>query len=171
MNKLVTHLIIVIVPLIMSNSLHMWLVKKSWLSFLNVPVSEAQFGKNKTWRGFIFLVLVNSFLESVVLQIFSISVAHAAWLGASLGFSYALFELPNSFLKRRLGIASGETHSEYGFLFKAIDKSDSAFGVSLVYYLLGYVDAQLAFLLFLSSCLTHVVLSWFLVRIKIESSF
>ena len=55
-------------------------------------------------------------------------------LGLAVGLGYSLGELPNSFLKRRLGITPGERRSAVQYL---VDQADSAFGVALA--LLFYV--------------------------------
>ena len=171
MNNILQHTLIVVVPLVLTNTLHMLLVKYSWLSFINIPISVKLFGKNKTWRGFVFLIIVNALIVFTTVKLFSIPLNNPATLGAILGFTYLLFELPNSFMKRKLGVGPGEKHQRYRYFFNWIDKSDSAFGLSLVYWLLGHVDWKMAILLFLICSATHIVSSLILVRLKIKSSF
>jgi hypothetical protein len=171
MNSITQHTLIVVLPLVLTNTLHMVLVKHSWLSLINIPVSDKLFGKNKTWRGFVFLITVNAFLVFTIVQLFSIQLNNSAKLGAILGFTYLLFELPNSYMKRKLGVGPGEKHQRYRYFFSWIDKSDSAFGLSLVYWLLGYTDWKMAILLFFICSATHVVSSFILVVLKIKSSF
>ncbi len=149
----------------------MLLVKYSWLNFLNIPISDKFFGKNKTWRGFVFLIVVNAILVFLITQLFSIALDHSVLLGAILGFTYLLFELPNSYMKRKLGVGPGEQHKNYRYFFSWVDKSDSAFGLSLVYFLLGYVDWKMAILLYFICSVTHIVSSLILVALKIKSSF
>lgn len=171
MNSILQHTLIVVVPLVLTNTLHMLLVKYSWLSFINIPISEKQFGQNKTWRGFIFLIIVNALFVFTTVQLFAIQLNNSAFLGATLGFTYLFFELPNSFMKRKLGVGPGEKHQRYRYFFSWIDKSDSAFGLSLVYWLLGYTDGKMAILLYFICSSTHIVSSLILVRLKIKSSF
>lgn len=171
MNSIVQHTLIVVLPLVLTNTLHMVLVKHSWLSFINIPISNKLFGKNKTWRGFVFLTIVNSLSVFTVVQLFSIHLNNSALLGAILGFTYLLFELPNSFMKRKLGVSPGEKHPHYRYFFSWLDKSDSAFGLSLVYWLLEYIDWKMALLLYFICSATHIVFSLILVRLKIKSSF
>jgi len=170
-NSITQHILIVILPLVLTNTLHMLLVKYSWLSFLNLPISEKLFGKNKTWRGFVFLIVVNAFLVFISVKLFSISMEYPLFIGALMGFTYLLFELPNSYMKRKIGIGAGEQHKKYRYFFSWIDKSDSAFGLSLVYFLFGYVDWKTAILLYFICSATHVVSSLILVSLKIKSSF
>lgn len=171
MNSISQHILLVVAPLVLANTLHMLLVKHSWLNFINIPISDKLFGRNKTWRGFVFLILVNAFLVFLVTQVFSIPIHNSALLGAILGFTYLLFELPNSFMKRKLGVSPGEKHQHYRYFFSWVDKSDSAFGLSLVYWLLGYVDWKMAMLLYFICSATHIVFSLILVGLKIKPSF
>jgi len=171
MNSILQHTLIVVLPLLLTNTLHMLLVKYAWLSFFNIPISEKLFGKNKTWRGFVFLIIVNALIVFASVKLFSIPLYNPAILGAIFGFTYLLFELPNSFMKRKLGIGPGEKHQRYRYFFNWIDKSDSAFGLSLVYWYLDHVDWKMAILLYFICSSTHIVSSLILVRLKIKSSF
>ncbi len=171
MNNIFQHILIVVAPLVLANTLHMLLVKRSWLNFINIPISDQLFGSNKTWRGFVFLTVVNAFLVFLMTQLFSIPINNSALLGAILGFTYLLFELPNSYMKRKLGVTPGAKHQQYRYFFSWVDKSDSAFGLSLVYYLLGYVDWKMAILLYFICSITHIISSLILVGLKIKSSF
>src|SRR5690606_27440044 len=57
------------------------------------------------------------------------------FLGLALGLAYVAFELPNSYMKRRLGIAPGKLPERNRFVFALVDQSDSAIGCMLVYAL------------------------------------
>ena len=55
-----------------------------------------------------------------------------AWLaGAICGLTYCLAELPNSFVKRRLGISPGIRVHRYSWLQYTIDQADSVVGCML----------------------------------------
>ena len=171
MNSILPHIIIVIVPLIVSNTLHMIVVKRNLFDFLNSPISNTLFGKNKTWRGFIFIPFCNALALGLLNYSTNLTIEGSFYLGAILGLSYVLFELPNSFIKRKLGILPGEHHERYSNLFSLIDKMDSAFGVCLVYFILGYVSFNYALILFLCSSLTHMLISKILVIARIKKSY
>ena len=171
MNSFSDHILVVVLPLVISNTLHMLLVKFSRLKALSKPISDKYFGKNKTWRGFVFLMVVNALLVFTIVELFGLNFNNAAALGALLGFTYLLFELPNSLMKRKLGVEPGEKHRRYRYFFSWIDKSDSAFGLCLVYFLLGHVDGKMGVVLFIVCSATHVVSSLILVGLKIKSSF
>ncbi len=163
------HLNIVVFPLIISNIIHMVLVKYDVMPFLKIPVSTRLFGQNKTWRGFIFLPILNGIITPIFAQ--DISLLKAVFIGTIFGCLYMIFELPNSFFKRKMGIAPGENPVENKLLFALLDKTDSAFGVCLVYFLISDIGiAQIIQLFFISSFI-HITFSMLLVSLKIKKSF
>ena len=157
--------------MILANVLHMFIVKYKILQQFNKPLSITYFGSNKTWRGFIIVPLLNAFFLLLLNYIFTMHIKNAVGLGLLLGFTYVLFELPNSFLKRRAGIQPGETASGKNYFFMILDKTDSAFGIALVCYFIGGLTITEALLLLLINSLTHILISLLLVSLKIKSSF
>ncbi|MDH5399407.1 MAG: CDP-archaeol synthase [Cyclobacteriaceae bacterium] len=170
-NSYITHILIVIVPLVLSNTLHMFIVKKNLINILNYPIWPYGFGKNKTWRGILVVVLLNALFLAIINLLLSPGLDQPFILGLYLGLAYTLAELPNSFFKRRWGIAPGGSAGTNNILFHIMDKTDSAFGVLLTYYLLGYTGIRQAAILFFISSLVHTFISIVLVRLKLKSSF
>lgn len=131
------------IPVIVAGVLHMVVVRFDIFSSLKRPVSIPLFGRNKTWRGFvvmpIFCMLGFLLLDSVV---FGLAVKPTidfeqfpVWLsGAILGFAYVFAELPNSFVKRRLGAAPGELPEKNARLFLLMDQFDSGLLCLLAYW-------------------------------------
>lgn len=171
MNSIFVHIQIVLPSLILSNVLHMLAVKYNFLPFLKVPISVQYFGENKTWRGFFLIPIVNSILLSILSLVVPLDLKHPIIMGMELGFAYVIFELPNSFIKRKLGIHSGKQAQKNKLLFMAMDKMDSAFGVTLLYYFIQPIDLAKAFTIFLICVSSHVLFSFILVKTKIKSSF
>ncbi|AXG69890.1 hypothetical protein KORDIASMS9_02118 [Kordia sp. SMS9] len=171
MYSFLQHIYIVLVPLILSNVLHILVIKKDVFPVLKQPISKKLFGKNKTWRGFVFVSLVNGLLLFLLNFTFDFQIPLSFFTGFVLGFAYMLFELPNSFMKRKLGIQPGTQASSNKFLFMLIDKMDSAFGVSFVYFLMGNISLQNAMLLFCISSATHIIISQLLVQFHLKKSF
>lgn len=75
------------------------------------------FGENKTLRGFVvmvpaaalaFALLATVVRDPVMAGLWPLTVAGYARLGACAGLGFMLGELPNSFMKRQLGIAPGD---------------------------------------------------------------
>lgn len=62
---------------------------------------------------------------------------HPFLLGGLVGAAYMLAELPNSFIKRQLGIAPGERgRGTAGMTFRIVDHTDSFIGAGLVIIML-----------------------------------
>jgi CDP-2,3-bis-(O-geranylgeranyl)-sn-glycerol synthase len=101
------------------------------------------FGDNKTIRGFLVMVpatgLAFGFLASVMTAMSDLSGLWAltppeyALLGAWGALGFMAGELPNSFVKRQLGIPPGEAARGRvsGLLFAVIDRIDSIVGLLL----------------------------------------
>ncbi len=189
------HIKLMLFPMILSNVIHMVLVKLNVLSFMNLPIWERAFGKNKTWRGVFIIVFLNG-LFSVLISIIvpendlsqldftrlqqvsfnqdptSSKQILCGILGLFLGVMYLLFELPNSWVKRRLGIGAGELAKStlQRWLFMFIDKSDSAVGVVLFYGWILQLEVNLQLELFAISVIIHISLAWLLYKLRIKSS-
>ena len=192
------HFILIIgglIPLIVSNVLHMVLVKKNGLSSLCIPLNSTLFGPNKTLRGFLFVPFVNGILYLVVnwpggwllsglsseyylqqeINIGDINFLNLllmqASIGAVYGLFYMLFELPNSWIKRRMGIASGESSTRFRWFFTLLDKTDSAIGVSLFFGFLNDFNIEMMIQFFICASSLHFGISGLLVLSKIKKSF
>jgi CDP-diglyceride synthetase len=128
------------VPLLFSGSLHMAFVRKDWLPALRRPLNPQLFGPNKTWRGFVVMipgVWLGQAIEPLLSNpTTSLRAASGVLLGLSLGLAYMLAELPNSYIKRRLGIEAGMLPTKNKLLFAFIDQADSAVGCAIAYRLL-----------------------------------
>ena len=194
-----------LIPLIVSNVLHMVLVKKNGLTSLCIPLNSTLFGPNKTLRGFLFVPFVNGILDLVVnwpggwllsglspesyLQQ-EINIGHdptyqsyssdinflnlllmQVSIGAVYGLFYMLFELPNSWIKRRMGIASGESSTRFRWFFTLLDKTDSAIGVSLFFGFLNDFNIEMMLQFFICASSLHFGISGLLVLSKIKKSF
>jgi hypothetical protein len=115
------------------------------------------FGDNKTWRGAIFMVLGPA-LAAVLLTQWpayrdalpdAVSSASPVLWGALVGLGVVVGELPNSFLKRRLGVAPGSRRRDaVGVALIVFDQADLVPGVWLCLapvYVLPVATAAVAF--------------------------
>ena len=136
------------------------------------------FGDNKTWKGMIGYIIFNTFF--CVLWGFLCSAAGLEHLdffysshhntlpynilvGLLLGAAYSLFELPNSFLKRRLDITPGKTVKGFWKVFFVfLDQADSIFGCALVVWLFYDLGVGLYLLYVLVGAATHIILNMLL---------
>lgn len=129
------------IPIVIGGVLHMLTVTRDWLPALRQPVCERWFGANKTWRGFVLMPLLTAIGAACL-------VPAEQWLGEAAvfghspllagflaGIGYTLAELPNSYIKRRLGIAPGAVPEKHRQLFIFTDQIDSGIGVALAYLL------------------------------------
>lgn len=144
------------------------------------------FGDNKTWKGLIGYIIFNIIFSIIFgfiwklanienLNYFYINhsntIIYNILIGFLLGLFYALFELPNSFIKRRLGIEEGKTTKgllKVFFIF--LDQADSIFGLALVvwmFYPIGIIN----YLLFiLVGAVTHILLNMLLYFLHIRKN-
>ena len=134
MTDSLTQALILSLPLVLSGGLHMSVVRLDLLAALKIPIHQAWFGRNKTWRGLIVMPVATAL---------GVALASVFWpgqfggwnpivLGLILGLAYAVAELPNSFVKRRLGIAPGKRPPRNAAWFVLADQADSAIGCALV---------------------------------------
>ena len=106
-------------------------------------------GDNKTWKGFFGMVFFGA-ASQILWGLLSKSIPtleatnylyhyHTntiilnAVVGACLGLAYVLFELPNSFIKRRFAITPGkQAQNKLRWPFIILDQIDSLLGCTLV---------------------------------------
>ena len=161
-------------PLVVSGCLHMFIVKFDLLSTLKIPLSTRLFGQNKTWRGIVVMPVLT--VPGVVL-----AQAIEGWcgvgprligsplaLGTCLGLAYVLAELPNSWMKRRLGIRPGELSTQWPWFFSLVDQADSVIGCGLVYGLLQIISANEMGILVVFGVLTHLTVNLLLYSFKLR---
>lgn len=173
MNEFKLHLYLFIIPGIIGNVAHMIVVKKNWLWFVAMPISSKLFGKNKTYRGLLFLPLAMGSvcaIESALLGPFTHDTLSDFLIGTGLGLTYMLAELPNSFLKRRRGISPGESSGDKKLLQLVIDKSDSLIGACVFYYFATAIEMNALLLLFAICFLLHISISYLLFIMNLKKS-
>ncbi len=118
------------------------------------------FGDNKTWRGAI-VMFAGTFVAAVVLCRFGwyrnalpdeVADAAPALFGALVAFGTVAGELPNSFAKRRLGIAPGQQRrSRAGIAISIADQGDIVIGIwicLLPIWVMSVGEAAVAFVVF-----------------------
>ena len=168
------------VPVVIGGVAHMWCVSNDVLPSLARPVWKSAFGANKTWRGVLLVPLLTA-LGALCLWplelIFQALGWPTVWSGYSLllagavaGAGYILGELPNSWFKRRLGIAPGQVPEEQRYWFIALDQIDSAVGVALI---LGWwldLSWTVVALYILTFPLTALLVKQWLYRNKLKDS-
>lgn len=168
--NLLQHMMTLLLPLVLTNISHMLIVRFRILEQYAIPVWKKGLGSNKTWRGFIILPMLNAiFLWSIVL-VTNMPISFSFLLGFCLGVIYLLFEFPNSYVKRRLGIAPGQLSPGNPLFFTLLDKTDSSLGVVLLYTCWLDTEWRTSLILFLAGACIHLLLSAVLVTLRLKSS-
>ncbi len=92
-------------------------------------------------------------------------------LGILLGLGYALSELPNSFLKRRLDIEPGKTISGFKKIFFIfLDQADSVFGCTLVVAMFYPMSIVFYLMYVLVGSATHLIMNMLLYFMKLRKN-
>lgn len=152
----------------------------------NFADGKRLFGDNKTWKGLIGYLILNilvSVIWGILCNRLNINqynffymehenvLLYNLWIGLLLGLGYSLFELPNSFLKRRLNIEPGkptEGIQKYFFIF--LDQADSVFGCCLVVCFFHSMSIGFYFLYVLLGAGTHIVINMMLYFLKLRKN-
>ncbi len=156
---------------------------KSKVDFLKKPIDAGKnffdgrriFGDNKTWKGlvgYVFFNIIAAVVFGWIFNLFSINQYSYIYqnhtndflfnvgLGALIGFVYAVFELPNSFLKRRLDIKPGKSADGWKkVFFTFLDQADSVFGLCLVVCFFHPMSVGFYLLYVLVGSLTHILIN------------
>ncbi len=168
--------------------------KSSCLSKLKKPIDgghnwkdgERILGDHKTWKGFAGYLLYNTICmilwgfvcKGTNLEDYNFfyralenNVVNNLWIGLMLGGAYALAELPNSFLKRRLGIVPGKTISGYWKVFFIFfDQADSVFGCVLVVAICYPMSIGFYLVYVLLGAATHILINMLLYGMKLRKN-
>ena len=185
---------ITLAPAILSGILNMIWCKTGLLKSLKKPMDMGRnftdgrriFGDNKTWKGFLGYLVFNTIFSVIWgllcstagidhLNFFYVdhdnTLLFNIFTGFLIGCGYALFELPNSFLKRRLDITPGKTISGFWkFFFVFLDQADSVFGCALVVWLFYDLGIVLYLAYVLVGALTHIILNVLLYLAKLRKN-
>ena len=156
-------------PVILAGIFNMVFVKLPVLDSLKIPMDGGKilsdgkrlWGDHKTWKGFFGMIV----LTALFMFMFDVLYRHVEWArtlslipygefpnpvfsfiwGAIWGFGYVFFELPNSYIKRRIDISPGKQGSGIiGKVFTVIDQTDSVIGCvifMMVFYVPAFKDA------------------------------
>lgn len=126
------------------------------------------FGDNKTWRGALVMtagIVAFTFLFSRFPDYWSrlpAGIRSAGWLrfGLLLGLGTVLGELPNSLLKRQLGIGPGaQRRSAVGALFVLIDQGDFVLGAWLLLLPIWVMPPSAAAVAFAAVVMVHLAVN------------
>jgi CDP-diacylglycerol--serine O-phosphatidyltransferase len=135
---------VLVVPVVAAGLAHQCVRARKLWPGLQVPLDAVLFGgrevfgKNKTLRGLLVVPAACAMafaVEGLCLPRTAAVIGPAG--GFAVGLAYVLAELPNSFLKRRLGIPPGEQSKRARAVFFLADHLDSALGCGVALRALG----------------------------------
>ncbi len=168
--------------------------KTKLLNKLKVPMdfnkkfidNKRIFGDNKTWKGFVGYIILNIIFAIIIGFIWKITklehlnyfymnhnntLTYNLLIGFLLGLFYALFELPNSFIKRRLDIKPGKTISGFKkIFFIVLDQADSVFGIALVVWMFYPIGIKIYLLFILLGTVTHLLINMILYFLHVRKN-
>ena len=188
---MIISLYISMLPVILGGVFNMLFVKIKVLAFLRIPIDGGKslngkrvFGDSKSLLGFIGMVLGTSiaaiiwgaFLKYMRLEHYNLiyknypnTVCFNLLSGAAFGFAYMIFELPNSFLKRRFDIDAGARGRFPVNIFTFVyDQIDSMIGVMLVLAIFAGLRFPQYILAVLLGGITHVAVNMILILFKVR---
>jgi CDP-2,3-bis-(O-geranylgeranyl)-sn-glycerol synthase len=165
-----------------------WLAS-AWSYRFAVPIDGGRtfrgqriFGDNKTIRGFVIMVPATAFSFAVLAELagqgdpraaglWALTPDGYAWLGACAALGFMLGELPNSFVKRQLGVAPGAmapSRSAAVWQFAA-DRFDSGIGMLAAVSLAVPVPARTWLLVLAVGWAVHWSFSAVLFRLGVKA--
>ena len=183
-----------ILPLSLSGIINMLFTKTQFYKRHNRPIDNHRnwkdgkriFGDNKTWIGFISMIVISIIIHVIVgacidmLHINHMSelyllcdntVLYNLIFGLLAGFLYMIAELPNSFIKRRLDIASGKTDKGIkGVIFFIIDQIDSLVGIAFLFCIIAKISVWKAVQYIILGAITHIGINLVLYALKIRKN-
>jgi CDP-archaeol synthase len=167
-------------PLLAGGAFHAVCMKYDWLSTLKRPIDcgytiggKPLFGANKTFRGPVAVgigtavvlgfqaTLFHRFSSVRTIEIFDYGTVNGWLLGFCVGIGAMITELPNSFLKRRLGVGPGQARQGFlGAILYVVDQIDILVGAWLVFALVLEIQAAWVLFSIVLVLIGHQLLTW-----------
>jgi len=135
--------LLVLVPVVLAGLAQTLVIRFDPLPSTAVPLDLGRswrgariLGDHKTVRGFVVMTVGCALAAGVVMPLLlppnDAPATGWFWFGALVGLGYVVAELPNSFVKRRLGIEAGEDSGRHRGCQYVADQGDSVVGVVVV---------------------------------------
>src|SRR5215510_5978709 len=178
-----------ILAFVLAGALHSLWLKNRLSQALAIPLDGGRMlrgrpilGENKTLRGFVVMIPAAALAFAVVSALLSfpqgvppatlwqLTPAGYAALGAWAGFGFMAGELPNSFVKRQLGILTGQAPAS-GFtrtICFTVDHIDSIVGMLLAVTLAVPTPWTTWLWVLVLGPSIHLIFSWWLFRMGVK---
>jgi hypothetical protein len=156
--------LLVFLPVLGSVVLHAPVLRYDLLKSLRRPIDGGRgwFGANKTWRGALVMFTGVVLATGVVWDVMPDELRDESWLlvGSLIGFGTVAGELPNSYMKRRLGIAPGERRlTPGGVALIVYDQADFVPGIALALLPVWTMPIETLVLGFVAVAAVHLVVN------------
>ena len=192
---MVGNIYLTMMPLILAGIFNMIFTKTKIYKNNKLPIDLGKnfvdgkrlFGDNKTWIGFISMILFCILFQviwGIICKYFGFENNNELYLiyentihfniiiGFLFGFTYMICELPNSFIKRRINIIPGKTDKGIkGVIFFVIDQIDSLIGVFFVLMSFNGMSLSRYLLYLFIGALTHIGINFLLYCLRIWMNF
>ena len=176
-------------PVVLGGAVHIAAIRHDVLPALaRLPLDGGRtvrgrrlFGHNKTVRGAVVMIgataaasLLLALAARVLpggdaLAVADVQADHPLAWGALLGAGYIVGELPNSFVKRQLGIAPGApAHGHLRGVFWIADQVDSLLGILLLLSLVWVPTPAAAFGLLVLTLAVHPAMAAIMVGLRLK---
>ncbi len=190
----IVEMYLTLLPAMLAGVFNMLWCTLPWGKCLKKPIDGGRklkdgqrvFGDNKTWKGLLGMVVLgvlftiiwgflsrDGFLaeHNLLYRYYPNTIGYNSLLGLAFGLAYSLFELPNSFLKRRLGILPGKPKKgASAAVFVFLDQADSVIGLVLVVALVYPMEPWFFVAYVLLGAVTHIVLNLLLYALKLRKN-
>lgn len=147
--KMILEIILIIVPVLLAGLGFILVLQQRWCLFLRHPLDGGRLfnglpllGPSKTWSGPVIMtvgtMLVGVFMFGQIRGFSGTDIFYVALSYGLVGLLYSIGELPNSFIKRRLGVPAGGVSPRFvsSAVFQVVDTFDSLVACGVGYYLL-----------------------------------
>lgn len=182
--------VFVVLALALAGVAHVAWLRSRWSRRFALPLDGAAtwrgqrlFGANKTWRGLMVMPLAAALGFGLAAQfrtylpiwlangIWNAPVSRLALAGLLCGLAFMLAELPNSLLKRQMGIAPGQAPQQplLRTWCLVIDRIDSTLGALIVLSLMLPLPAMTWFWVPLFGISLHWTFSYAMYLLKLKS--
>jgi hypothetical protein len=179
-------IILVILPVLFAGLTFIYYLKWNKIALLNTPLDfgfkingKRVFGENKTIKGPIIMGIFTAVYGYIIFRLienFQHKHIDSPYLFLALliiGVSYSLGELPNSFIKRQLGIIPGSIPTEGlpKYIFRIVDTFDSLLLVGLLYYLLFHFSILSIICAILLGGVIHLITDKLMMHLRLKGQF
>lgn len=175
-------LLLIISPILFAGLTFIFYLKWNKITLLNIPLDmglkingKRVFGGNKTLKGPLFMSVFTAIYGYIIFQIVhtkqTVDIDHLYLIKSLLiiGISYSLGELPNSFIKRQLGVLPGSTSTtELAHLLKLLDTFDSLIIVGFLYFLFFHFSILSLIIALLLGGIIHVLTDKLMKSLKLK---